>query len=96
MDAFETLADPDFAKRVGTVFGAFFAPTIASGLVNDYSPVEMLKEIPQEGYGVAEIVAAQYALSGDLRTDVQMGGGLYTADKLAERAGVKSTIQGAL
>jgi hypothetical protein len=43
-----------------------------------------------EAYGLAVMAGGQFAPAYE--NELSMGGGLYTADKAAERFGVKSTI----
>lgn len=93
-DYFDTLADGDFVMSVGVVFAAFFLPTVVSGAVSTVSQ-STAQKIPQETYGVGVIVAAE-AFLDDYRREAQLGGGVYTADKLAERAELKSTVQEAM
>lgn len=92
---FDALTDTEFGMDVGTIFAAFLAPTVASGAVDRLAPTYN-QRIPRELYGAAEIVAAEWGLDGDMKVNVQTGGGLYVADKLAERLGIKGRIAEAM
>lgn len=94
-DSFDTLADTEFAVDVFTVFGAFLAPTVASGAADRIAP-NYNARVPREFYGIAEVAAAEMALDGSMKTHVQIGGGLYTVDKFAERMGIKGRIEEAV
>jgi hypothetical protein len=58
---------------------------LAGGLVPDVVDV-------RETYGVVMIVLAQLVPMDEYATDAQLGAGVYTADAVAERFGVRSTI----
>lgn len=85
-DAFDTVADSDMWEEAAAVFAGFLAPSIVANLAEGRTKWD----IPDEGYGVAVIVLAQYSpmYSGEL----SLGGGMYAVDKAAERFGVKNSI----
>lgn len=87
-DALDELADPEFWSQAGAVFGGFLAPTV----VRNFAEGSLPYDIPDELYGVAVIVGAQY--SPAYKQQLMLGGGLYSVDKLAERFGLKQSITG--
>jgi len=86
--AFDDLADGDYAVNVVVAFAAFMAPTILK------NTVERFVNLPDETYGLVVAYAAYTFLEDDMAMYGAAGGGLYTADQLAERFGVKSTVEG--
>lgn len=72
--------------QVLAVFAAFMAGTVARNVIEPNSPFDL----PDELYGLLVMFGASY--SPAYTREIQIGGGLYTADKLAERTGVKSTV----
>lgn len=86
--AFDDLVDEDYAVNVVVAFGAFMAPTVVK------NTVERFVNLPDEVYGLGVAYGAYTWLEGDTAMYAAAGGGLYTADQLAERAGVKSTVEG--
>jgi hypothetical protein len=85
-DSFETLADSDMWTDVGILFGGFMAPTVARNLIEPNLPWDP----PDEAYGVAVVLGAGYLPEGT--NMARTGGGLYVADKLAERADLKQRV----
>ncbi|WP_435062397.1 hypothetical protein [Halobaculum sp. EA56] len=88
-EAFDALASFDMWEEVAVILAAFFAPTVLQNLVSGYVPDVVDKP---EAYGIA--VAAGGQLSPMYSHEISIGGGLYTADKAAERFNLKSTVQG--
>jgi hypothetical protein len=86
MDALDELADPEFWTNAGAVFAGFMAPTVARNLIEPNTSYD----IPDELYGGAVVVGAQY--SPAYKRELMLGGGLFAVDKLAERADLKQTI----
>lgn len=87
---FEPLADEDLAVEAGVVLASYAAPSLYAPTVE--SAVGM--NVPNEAYGVGQIVAAEAAL-GDMKRPVQIGGAVYTLDQLAHRFGVRQAIANA-
>jgi len=85
-DSFDTLADSDMWMDVAILFGAFLAGTVARNLIEPNSPWDL----PDEVYGVLVVLGAGYLPEGE--NMARMGGGLYTADKLAVRFGLKQRV----
>lgn len=85
---FNTLTEPAFFIDAGIVLAAYMAPSVAGPVAGGVMPVD----VPNEAYGLAEIVVASMALSGSNKTLVQYGGAVYTLDQLAARFGVRSAI----
>lgn len=85
---FEVLANTDLWEQAAVVLVAFLLGTVARNLIEPNSPYDL----PDEVYGLVVAFAAGY--SPMYRTEMRIGGMVYTADKLAERAGLKSTVQG--
>lgn len=86
-DAFDQLMSFDMWEEVAAILAGFFAPTVLNNLVSGFVPAAA--DIP-ETYGLAVVGAAQFAPS--YSNELSLGGGLYTADKLAERTGIKQTV----
>lgn len=86
-DAFDQVLNFDMWEEVVATLAGFFAPTvlrnITSGVVPDAVDYREL-------YGVAVVAGGQF--SPAYSNEMSIGGGLYTADALAERAGIKSTV----
>jgi len=89
-EAFAELADTDMWVSVVVILGAFLAPTVVQNIAGSHVPSQV-NEYP-EVYGLAVIIGGQFAPM--YQTEISLGGGLYTADKAAERVGIKSTVQG--
>ena len=88
-EAFDALASFDMWEEVAVILAAFFAPTVLRNLTSGFVPdaVDHL-----ETYGI--VVAAAGQFSPMYSHEITIGGGLYTADKAAERFNLKSTVQG--
>jgi hypothetical protein len=86
-DAFDNLVEFDMWEQVVGTLAGFFAPTVLQNLVGGVVP-DAVDE--PEAYGLAVMAGGQFAPAYE--NELSMGGGLYTADKAAERFGVKSTI----
>ncbi|UWG46581.1 hypothetical protein HSRCO_0282 [Halanaeroarchaeum sp. HSR-CO] len=84
---FETLLDTEEWMQILAVFAAFMAGTVARNVIEPNSPYDL----PDEVYGLLVMLGASY--SPAYTREIQIGGGLYTADKFAERVGVKSTVR---
>jgi hypothetical protein len=91
-DYFETLTDTAFLMDGGIILGAYAAPGVVGPMLDGAIPME--RDVPNELYGVAEVVGAEAALSGSNKTLVQYGGVIYTMDQLAERFNVRENIPG--
>ena len=83
---FETLLDTEEWLQIVAVFAAFLAGTVARNVIEPNSPFDL----PDELYGLLVMFGASYSPS--YTREIQIGGGLYTADKFAERMGVKQTV----
>lgn len=88
-DAFEQMLDFDMWEEVAAILAGFFAPTILRNLTSGFVPNSVDY---RELYGVAVVAGGQF--SPAYQNELSIGGGLYTADALAERVGVKSTVMG--
>jgi hypothetical protein len=86
-NAFDNLVEFDMWEQVLATLAGFFAPTVLQNLVGGVVP-DAVDE--PEAYGLAVMAGGQFAPAYE--NELSMGGGLYTADKAAERFGVKSTI----
>jgi hypothetical protein len=82
-DATETLANDDFWIDVAMLFVGFFGTTLVAMVVDG------VVDLPNELYGIG-VAAASEAFT-DYRM-ITAGAGLYTADVLATRVGVKDKI----
>lgn len=87
---FQTVTDTDFAVDAATVLASYMAPSLYGPVIDSFAPVD----VPDEAYGIAQVVAAEAFLSGGTKTLVQYGGAIYTLDTAAERFGVKQSIEG--
>lgn len=85
-DSFSVLMDEDEWMQAGATFAGFLAPTVARNVFEGALPFDA----PDEFYGVAVMVAGQK--SPMYSNYVSLGGGVYTADKLAQRAGIKQSV----
>jgi hypothetical protein len=83
-DSIETLANDDFWIDVAMLFVGYFGSTLVAMVFEGVGP-----DLPNELYGIG--VAAGAEAFTDYRM-IAAGGGLYTADVLATRVGVKDTI----
>ena len=86
-DAFDNLVEFDMWEKVLAILAGFFAPTVLRNIAGGFVPASV--DVP-EAYGLAVMAGGQFAPAYE--NELSLGGGLYTADKAAERFGVKSTI----
>jgi len=86
-DAFEQVVEFDMWEQVLAILAGFFAPTVLRNIAGGFVPNSV--DVP-EAYGLAVMAGGQFAPAYE--NELSLGGGLYTADKAAERFGVKSTI----
>lgn len=93
-DSYEQLASTDMWEDVIYVFIGFFAPVLFGRLVEGVG-ASFNFNIYDELYGAFVIVAAEFLMedNDDIRRQVQLGGGLYAVDRLAERYNVKTRIE---
>lgn len=87
---FQTVTDTDFAVDAATVLAAYMAPSLYGPFIDSFAPVD----VPDEAYGLAQVVAAEAFLSGGTKTLVQYGGAINSLETAAERFGVKNAIEG--
>lgn len=87
---FDTLTDTEFVMDAGIVLAAFMAPGLIGPTAAGLLPVD----VPNEAYGVAEVVGAEAVLSGSNKVLVQYGGMVYTLDQIANRFGVQEQVAG--
>lgn len=85
-DSFDVLLDEDEWMEAGAVFAGFLAPTVARNVLEGGTPFD----IPDETYGLVVMVGGQYAPM--YSNQISLGGGVYVADKLAERFDVKQAV----
>lgn len=90
-DSYEQLASTDMWEDVVYVFVGFFAPVLVGRLIEGVGSFDVYDSL----YGLAVIVAAEFLMedNDDMRRQIQLGGGLYTVDQLAENYNVKSRIE---
>lgn len=86
-DAFDTVADTDMWMEAGAVFAGFLAPSVARRLVEP----RIGMDLPDEVWGILVIVAGTYA--PEYSEMVQLGGAVYTADRVASRFGVQEQVR---
>lgn len=83
--AFEQIADDEFWMHAAMVFGGFLLPTVVANVVENFAGVDA----PNEAYGVVLIVGNEMLIG---ERALSIGGGVYTADALAQRFGLKETV----
>lgn len=83
--AFDQLADDEFWMAAATVFGGFLLPSVVANVVERTDTVSP----PTEAYGIAVIVGNEMFVGERM---LSVGGGVYTADALAQRFGLKETV----
>ena len=88
-DSFDAVTDTDHWFTAVVVFVGFIAPVVFKAFLEDRLSIDL----PDEVYGVVVVVAAEFGPS-DYRRNLQIGGGLYTVDQLAERFGLKERVPG--
>ena len=86
-NAFNQLLSFDMWEDVAVTLAAFFAPTVVQNLVGGVVPNSV--DVP-EAYGLAVVAGSRF--SPMYKREIAIGGGLYTADAVADRFGIKSTI----
>jgi hypothetical protein len=89
-NSFDKLADTGMWQNVLVLFGGFLGATLFKNTIEGRVEID----IPDEAYGILIIAASAGLLEGEYQQFAVMGGGLYTVDKLAERFGIKSKVQG--
>ncbi len=89
--SFEALADTDTMRDIATLGGAYMAAVVLKNTIDG----RMSINVPDEAYGIVVAGGANYAADGDTAKFGMLGGGLYSLDALARRAGIKSKIQNA-
>jgi len=87
-DTVSTLTDTDYAEDVAYVAGGWAFSVVLANVVERFAGVDL----PNELYGVGSIAASTYFMSGSNRSMMAAGGGLYVADQLSQRFGVKQTV----
>ena len=86
-DAFDQVVEFDMWERVLAILAGYFAPTVLQNVLGGSLPGVVDEP---EAYGLAVVAGGQFAPAYE--TELSLGGGLYTAEKAAERFNVKSTI----
>ena len=85
-DQFDQLLDYEEWIQILVVLAAFMAGTVVRNVLEPNTPFDL----PDEVYGLVVFFAGGYA--PEYGREVMIGGGLYTADKLAERLDVKQRV----
>jgi hypothetical protein len=86
-DSFETLADPEMMQRTAAVGGGYLGASLAQSSIDPMLPLD----VPNEAYGVGTAAAAM-SYSPMFGEEMALGGAVYTLDALAQRFGVKKSI----
>lgn len=87
-DAIDVLAEPaTYVESVGAAGAGYMAPSIVNNLADRFSPMDL----PDEAAGLAVIAGAE-AAGVPYKGAIQAGAGAYTAEKAAERFGIKETV----
>lgn len=84
----DTLTDTDFAMNVGYVAGGWAFAVVLGNVLESMVGIDL----PNELYGVVSIAGATYVLTGTDRKYASVGGGIYIADSVAQRLGVKQSV----
>lgn len=79
-DSFDAVTDTDRWLTAAVVFVSFLGLTVIKAFLEDHMNIYL----PDEVYSVAVIIVAEF-VAGDYKRNIQIGGGLYTVDQLAER-----------
>jgi hypothetical protein len=85
--AFDVLADDGFWTDAAMVFAGFLAPNLVANIVEG----RLGSDLPNELYGIGTAAAAEIVGGRSYRM-VTVGGGVYTADALAQRFDLKQTV----
>ena len=85
-DQFDELLDMEGWIEIVVVFAAFMAGTVVRNVLEPNTPFDL----PDEVYGVVVFVAGGYV--PEYGREVMIGGGIYTADKAAERFNLKQRV----
>jgi hypothetical protein len=83
---FDAAQNPDVWMNVLAVLGGFLAPTVLRNVVDPN-----VRDLPDELYGVV-IMLGGYSTSFAQSNAIALGGGVYVADRLLVRAGLKQTV----
>jgi len=86
-DSFEALADPEMMQRTAAVGGGYLGASLAQSTVDPMLPVD----VPNEAYGIG-VAAGAMSYSPMYGEEMALGGAVYTLDALAQRFGVKQSI----
>lgn len=87
--AFDRLANPGLWEDVIILAAAFMAGALVKNTIEGRVGVNL----PDEAYGLLTAAGGTYVLSGNQSRFAVIGGGLYTADALATRMGIKATVE---
>ena len=90
-ESFGEIVDPEMWTDVAALGAGFMGASVAQSVIDGVSPVD----VPNEAYGVG-VAYAGVTLDMDYSNKIAMGGGLYTIDALAQRAGVKNRVNSAV
>lgn len=85
-NSFDVLLEEDTWMEAAAIFAGFLFPTVVRNVLEPNTPFDA----PDEVYGLAVMVGGQYAPM--YQTQITTGGGLYTVDKVAQRAGIKQRV----
>lgn len=86
-EAFNSLMDMEMWESAVVALGGYLAPTVVENVASGRVP-EVVDH--PEVYGIATIAGAEFAPA--YTREVQVGAGVYTAENVAERAGLRDTI----
>lgn len=86
--AFDTATDTEQWLTAVVVFVGFMAPLVVRSVLEDLTGSI---DLPDEVYGVLVIIVAEFTLDEHKR-HIQIGGGLYTVNQIAERFGAHEKL----
>ena len=89
-NSFDKLADTGMWENVLVLFAGFLGATLFKNTIEG----RVSLDVPDEAYGILVIALSAGMLEGEYQQFAVAGGGLYTVDKLAERFGIKSKVEG--
>jgi hypothetical protein len=93
--AVKKVADSDTWIESLYVAGGFFGPTVVENVVE--GEIEQIPEkVPSEAYGLGAMAAEYKFLTGKQRSRAMAGSGLFVLDSLADRTGLKQSLENPL
>ena len=93
--AIKKVADSDTWIESLYVAGGFFGPTVVENVVE--GEIQQIPEkVPSEAYGLGAMAAEYKFLDGKQRSRAMAGSGLHVLDAVADRFGLKQSLENPL